>query len=533
MRASHDDDDDVRSFCLSFERARNGRRMQRHPVHGGVGGHRQQFETAAQRRAREEDARKTRNWNRTNGPPRTCPLGLECDALGRACGNLCRTCTEWYIAELDDDEVTPASGFRRRKFRWEALVFALRSAAPLTRREQSGCASREEDAKEKRVTPFFRWMFDEATKLNFTWSEVIDENLKLGVRNLLIKTGNAEFCRRANMLMERQNFHWQYGQARRTEPFFKVSDYESCAAFGTTIDVYRFLRTELELGFGAKATFDIVCHYYRSPQHMREILGFICSNSSGAGPRLWHPSTMLNVVVKDGCDEMSIEQLNILREYGCPLNPDLCAHCCDEDRYELLYRLIDDGFPHDHRVVNKAAGQGRIDVIKRLQEMGIQPVPTTCARAAKGGQLKTLQYLYEHRVPMGVATVRAAAAPVVGQRKRRRQKLDYIEWEDHPRIRCLAFALAHGCRGAEATLRSDSLHEYTKSYLKMFIDEPAICHWFHRLPLIITKQMITIMPERTRLAFECITRYLRLKHLECAGVRTDAFEKEELERLTF
>ena len=193
MRASHDDDDDVRSFCLSFERARNGRRMQRHPVHGGVGGHRQQFETAAQRRAREEDARKTRNWNRTNGPPRTCPLGLECDALGRACGNLCRTCTEWYIAELDDDEVTPASGFRRRKFRWEALVFALRSAAPLTRREQSGCASREEDAKEKRVTPFFRWMFDEATKLNFTWSEVIDENLKLGVRNLLIKTGNAEF----------------------------------------------------------------------------------------------------------------------------------------------------------------------------------------------------------------------------------------------------------------------------------------------------------------------------------------------------
>jgi hypothetical protein len=67
----------------------------------------------------------------------------------------------------------------------------------------------------------------------------------------------------------------------------------------------------------------------------------------------------------------------------------------------------------------------------------------------------------------------------------------------------------------------------------MFIDQPAICHWFHRLPSIITEEMIAIMPERTRLAFECITRHLRLKHLECAGVKTDEFEKEELKRLAF
>lgn len=494
---------------------------------------RQAFETATQRRRREEGARKLRIWNRAKGPGLKCPLGLNCVALRHACGNLCRTCAEWYIEEMDDDAETPVSGYRVKKFHWEALVFALRSAAPLVRRGESGCATREEDAKEKRVTPFLRWMFDEAVKLKFTWHEVTDERVKHGIRNLLIKAGVVEFCRRANTLMGRREGLGYYAYAGRTERFFKVSDYESCAALGTTLEVYRFLRTELELGFGEKVTFDIGCHYYRSPQHMREILGFICSNSSGAGDRLWHPSTMLNVVVKDGCDEMSIEQLNILREYGCPLNLDLCAHCCDEERYELLYWSIENGFPHDHRVVNKAAGQGRIDVIKRLQEMGIQPVAGACARAAKGGQLKTLQYLYEHRVPMGVATIRAAAAPVVGQRKRRREKLDYIEWEEQPRIRCLAFALAHGCRGAEAVLRSNSLHEYTKSYLKMFIDEPAICIWFHRLPSIITKQMLTIMPERTRLAFECITRYLRLKHLECAGVRTDAFEKEELERLAF
>lgn len=504
--------------------------MHRHPVRGGGG---QQTQTAAQRRAREEAARKRRNRNRAQGPRLKCPLGLECEALRHACGNLCRTCAEWYIEEMDDDVVTPVSGFRTKTFHWEALVFALRSAAPLARRDEIGCATREDDAKQKRVTPFLRWMFGEASKLKFTWNEMRDENLKLGIRNLLIKAGIAEFCRRANMLMVRDDYHRYDGYAGRPPRFFKASDYESCAALGTTIEVYRFLRTELEISFGAKVTFDIGCHYYRSPQHMREILGFICSSSSGAGPRLWHPSTMLNVVVKDGCDEMSIEQLSILTEYGCPPNPDLCAHCCDEERYELVFWLLENGFPYDHRVVNKAAGHGRIDVIKRLQEMGIQPIAGTCARAAKGGQLKTLQYLYEHHAPMGVATIRAAAAPVVGQRKRRRENLDYTEWENQPRIRCLAFALAHGCRGAEAVLRSNNLHEYTKSYLKMFIDEPAICHWFHRLPSIITKQVIIIMPERTRLAFECITRYLRLKHLECAGVRTDAFEKEELERLAF
>lgn len=516
---------------LSFVRARatsDGRMMHRHP--GGGGG---QQQTATQRRAREEAARKLRNRNRATGPRRTCPLGLGCVALRDACGNLCRTCAEWYIEEMDDDVVTPVSGYRTKTFRWEALVFALRSAAPVARREEIGCASREENAKEERVTPFLRWIFDEAFALKFAWSDVADERVKLGIRNLLIKAGIVEFCRRANMLMVRNEYHRYYGYAGRTQQFFKVSDYESCAALGTTIEVYRFLRTELQLGFGEKVTFDIGCHYYRSPQHMREILGFICSNSSGTVARLWHPSTMLNVVVKDGCDEMSIEQLSILREYGCPPNPDLCAHCCDQERYELVYWLLENGFPYDHRVVNKAAGQGRIDVIKRLQEMGIQPIAGTCARAAKGGQLKTLQYLYERHVPMGASTIRAAAAPVVGQRKRRRENLDYTEWEDQPRIRCLAFALAHGCRGAKAALRSNNLHEYTKSYLKMFIDEPAICHWFHRLPSIITKQMITIMPERTRLAFECITRYLRLKHLECAGVRTDAFEKEELERLAF
>ena len=496
------------------------------PGHGG--------DTARRRWTMEEAARKRRIGNRERGPARTCPLGLSCAGLRSACENFCRTCAAGCLEEMDDATVTPWDGRRRRTFRWEGLLFALRAYAPRSRRDESGCSSREEDAKEKRATAFFRWMFDEAARINFTWSQVTDEKVKIGIRNLLIKAGVAEFCRRANMLMDRPRGGYYGYPPRRMESFFKSVDYEACAALGTTLEVYRLLRTELELEFGAKVTFDIGCHYYRSSQHMRDVLGFITSNATVSASRLWHPSTTLNVVVKDGCDEMSIEQLCILREFGCPMGADLCAHCCDEERYELVYWLIENGVPFDHRVVNKAAFQGRIDAIKRLDEMGVHPVAATCARAAKGGQLKMLQYLYEQRVPMGVSTIRAAAAPVVGKRKRRRENLDYIHWEEQPRIRCLAFALAHGCRGVETVYRSNTnLHEYTKSYLKMFIDQPAICHWFHRLPSIMTEQMVAIMPERTRLAFECITRHLRLKHLECAGVKTDEFEKEELKRLAF
>ena len=491
--------------------------------------------------AMRDDATATRSTTATTG--RACARARD---LADAARKGCRECyarlhrdeygsPPWRRdddAMRDDDEETYL-GYSLRGVReaLQTLLDATTMKDVERERDDDDAKARASIERETRRS-FALWILEFMTEGEYEWKHIsgrdfpsLEDGFRVlrEIRYLIWKIGDVEILRAAaNVRESHPGTGAPLGDGLRNLDMFDHSNF-LIAYFHVPVEIYRFYHEEMPSlvpDLEDRKKCNVLATqgglYRKNMSEWWCVVDYLLASGYE-----WPVETMAKLVHwHRKFDDTEKKALEDYKAAGCPYHPHVVREAAKQGSLDALKWLREKNAPFDKYAVSWAANSGQVETLKYLvQEIKVKPDPMMCARAAEAGELTALQTLHEAGVPWDKRCIIAAAKEKKSKKKRKRE--EWSSWNKLGRIRCLQFALAYGCPGAEDALAlSDQISENTRIYLRQVVRCPGINHWFFRISRILGKTVQTKMPAAERTVLEVCTNELRLRQL---NFESDAF----------
>ena len=487
-------------------------------------------------------------------PARAC--GGTCVDLSSACRRGCRDCTE----RLHDESygVPPWDAHESREMYWELChegfiepgryqghgLSGLRAAMerlleltpdaglPFWKKPTQTCQTKEESEGREKQRAFILWMLDRMVRREHAWSDFSIQDFEsqdagihcvCTIRSLMYKIGDVDILRAAVNVPD-FDFETRVPIKDQNAYIFTQKKFDHLLYFRCRVDVYRFFHAETPTfvpELKDRKNCDILGKlndmYRHSPPQWKELVAYLVEQGYD-----WPSDTLVKLArITYRFDDVEKKAIEDYEAAGCPLHPHIVREAAKRGNLDALRWLRMKKAPFDKFAVSWAANSGQIETLKYLlDEIKVKLDPMMCARAAEGGELKALQTLHEAGVPWDKRVIVAAAKEKKSKKKRTRE--GWRAWAKLDRIKCLQFALAHGCPGADAALElnDDQISENTRTYLEQVTRRPALNHWFFRVSRILGATSQAKMPATSHAVLTVITNRLRLRQ---ESFENDAF----------
>lgn len=482
----------------------------------------------------------------------TC--GGTCADVSNACRRGCRDCTE----RLHDERygLPPWDAQLSRELYWElsrenmiedvleprryrghglcgvraaierSLELTPDAGLPFWEKPTQTCQTKEESEGREKQRAFILWMLDRMVRREYAWSDFSTQDFETprdgincvrAILSLMYKIGDVDILRAAVNVPEFDAFEMRVPIKDQNSYIFTQKNFEGPLYYRCRVDVYRFFHAETPTFVPERQdrkNCDILGKlndmYRHSPSQWKELVAYLVEQGYD-----WPSDTLVKLArIAYRFDDVEKKAIEDYEAAGCPLHPHIVREAAKHGNLDALRWLRMKKAPFDKFAVSWAANSGKIETLKYLlDEIKVKLDPMMCARAAEGGEYKALQTLHEAGVPWDKRAIVAAAKEKKSKKKRTREGwLGWAKLHRIHRIKCLQFALAHGCPGADAALelKDDQISENTRIYLEQVTQRPAINHWFFRVSRILGATSQAKMPAASHAVLTVITNRLRL-----------------------